>query len=122
MLEKRKLQRFDLKIPAKVEYLSRNSDGNVLDLMTSNLCSGGAYIATNQPLPEGTKVKVDLELPLGGIKRVIWEYDYADIRVTGIVIRRESVGMAISFNKDYSIRPRKGNGNIQRFQKSGEVL
>lgn len=122
MLEKRKLQRFDLKIPAKIEYLSGNSDRDVLDLMTSNICSGGAYIPTNQPLPEGTKVKVDLVLPLGGIKKLFWEYDQADIKVTGRVIRREHRGMAISFNKDYSIRPRKGNGNIQRIQKSGEFL
>jgi len=122
MSEKRNLQRFDLKIPIKVEYQTRNSDRDILELTTSNLCSGGVYVTTNLPLSEGTRVRVDLSLPLGGIKRVIREYDFADIRVTGRVIRRESPGTATSFNKDYFIRPRRGNGNIQRIQRSGEVL
>lgn len=122
MLDKRRLVRFDLKVPAKIECLGRKKDKDVLDLVTSNLCSGGAFFPTEQTLPEGTKVRVDLMLPLGGLKKLISQYDHACIEVTGTVIRRESQGMAISFNRDYSIHPRKGNGDIQRIYRSGEVI
>ncbi len=107
MQDKRKLERFDLKVAARIEGLSRKKDRDILDLMTNDLCSGGAFFHTDQSLPEGTKVKVDLVLPLGGLKKLISEYDHAHIKVTGVVIRRESRGMAVCFNKDYSIRPRK---------------
>ncbi|PKN24501.1 MAG: hypothetical protein CVU64_22030 [Deltaproteobacteria bacterium HGW-Deltaproteobacteria-21] len=114
MMDKRKIERFDLKVPARIEGLGRRKNRDILDLMTSDLCSGGAFFYTNQSLPEGTKVKVDLLLPLGGLKKLISEYDHAYIEVTGTVIRREPRGMAVCFNKNYSIHPRKGNEDTQR--------
>lgn len=110
MQDKRRLERFDLKVPARIEGLSKKKTSETLDLMTSDLCSGGAFFHTDQSLPEGTKVKIDLVLPLGGLKKLISAYDHAHIKVTGTVIRRESHGMAVCFNKDYSIRPRNRKG------------
>jgi len=114
MLDKRKVERFELKVQARIEGLGRKKDRDILDLITSDLCSGGAFFHTDQSLPEGTKVKIDLVLPLGGLKKMILEYDHAYIRVTGKVVRRESRGMAVCFNKDYSIHPWKGNGEAQK--------
>jgi len=108
MQEKRKLERYDLKIPARIEGLSKRACEAILDLMTSDICSGGAFFHTEQTLPEGTKVKIDLVLPLRGLKKLIAEYDHAHIKVTGTVVRKDPRGMAVCFNKGFSIRPRKG--------------
>lgn len=105
--EKRKLERFDLKVPARIEGLNKRMSQAILDVMTSDICSGGAFFHTEESLPEGTKVKIDLVLPLRGLRKLVAEYDHAHIRVTGTVIRKDPRGMAICFNKDYSIQPRK---------------
>lgn len=47
-------------------------------------------------------------LPIGGLKRLALEYDHALIKLTGKVVREESRGIAVRFNEDYTIRPKKG--------------
>ena len=105
MKEKRTLQRFDLEIPAKIESTTSGQEKRLLNLLTSNICSGGAFFHTTQPLPEGTQVKIDLVLPLDKLKQLKDDCKQAYIKVTGRVLRSESEGMAILFDKDYLIRP-----------------
>ena len=104
--EKRTQERFDLEIPAKIELRTSGEEKEVLDLLTSNICSGGAFLHTVQPLPAGTPVKIDLILPLPKLKELKDDYQQAFIAVTGTVLRSESTGMAICF-EDYQIRPLK---------------
>lgn len=105
MREKRNLERFDLKVLARIEG---EPDRDILELMTSDICAGGAFFHTDQSLPEGTKVRIDLLLPLEHLKKMVADYDHAHIQLTGTVLRKEPQGMAVCFNKEYSIRPRKG--------------
>ncbi|MBW2091412.1 MAG: hypothetical protein JRI34_04710, partial [Deltaproteobacteria bacterium] len=62
MREARRLERFDLELPAKLEVLEYDEDkeNRTLNLLTRNICSGGAYFYTEQPLSVGTNVKIDL--------------------------------------------------------------
>jgi len=103
MLEKRRLERFDLVMPAAIEFVNEDQDDRMINLLTTNICSGGAYFYTNQPLPEGTKVKLDLVLPLENLRKLKKEYKQAFIKVTGEVLRTEAEGMAICFDKNYQI-------------------
>jgi hypothetical protein len=104
MAEKRRQERFDLVMPAAIELINEAHDERVINLLTTNICSGGAYFHTTQPLPEGTKVKLDLVLPLENLMKKIKKEDKkAFIKVTGKVLRTESEGMAICFDKDYQI-------------------
>jgi len=110
MAEKRKLERFDLKIPAKIKQadLSQNDRGEeVPDLTTSDVSSGGAFFHTTKPLPKGTDVKIELILPLDKLKELSDDILHAQIKVSGTVIRTESGGMAISFDSNYQILPVK---------------
>ena len=66
MKEKRRLERFDLKMPAKIESTTSDQEEKLLDLLTSNISSGGAFFHTTQPLREGSQVKIDLAYPLKG--------------------------------------------------------
>jgi len=103
MKEKRRLERFDLELPATIELLTPDQEKSLINLLTSNICSGGAYFHTTQPLPEGTQVKIDLVLPLDKLRKLKKEHKKAYIKVTGRVLRSELEGMAICFDEDYQI-------------------
>jgi hypothetical protein len=111
-VEKRGLRRFDLEIPAKIRVTSSQRKERALDLLTSNISSGGAFFHTSQPLSEGTVVKIDLILPLNRLVKRLEKgekrYKHAYIRISGKVLRTESRGMAIVFNEDYEISPWQG--------------
>ncbi|MBW1710130.1 MAG: PilZ domain-containing protein [Deltaproteobacteria bacterium] len=104
MKEARNLERFDLELPAKIEIVGheKEKENKVLTLLTRNVCSGGAYFHTEQPLPEGTDVKLDLILAIEELKKLKGKQAY--IKVSGKVIRTEPNGMAICFNNDYSMK------------------
>ena len=101
--EKRKLERFDLQVPAKIEVIKQYREKEMFDLLTSNICSGGAFLHTTQPLPEGTRIKVDLILPFDKLKELKYDSHQAYIKVSGTVLRTELTGMAICFDDDYQI-------------------
>ena len=103
--EKRRLERFELRIPAKIEVVTSDQDREPLDLFTSDICSGGAFFHTDQPLPEGTDVKIDLVLPLEEIKKLREDTSHAYIKISGTVLRSESSGMAVCFKGNYKIQP-----------------
>jgi len=103
MKEKRRLERFDLELPATIELLTSDQEKSLLNLLTINICSGGAYFHTTQTLPEGTQVKIDLILPLDKLRRLKDDCKQAYIKVTGTVLRSESEGMAICFDEDYQL-------------------
>ena len=105
MEEQRQLERFDLEIPAKIGVIDSGQEEEMLNLLTTNVCSGGAFFHTTQALPEGTPVKIDLILPLEKLRRLKEEHKQVFIKVTGRVLRSESTGMAICFDEDYQIRP-----------------
>ena len=103
--EKRRLERFELRVPAKVEVVTSDRDRETLDLFTSDICSGGAFFHTTEPLPEGTEVKIDLVIPLEEIKKLRDDPSHAYIKIAGTVLRSESAGMAVCFKKNYKIQP-----------------
>ena len=103
-MEKRKLQRFDLKIPSKIESLSQSSKTDVVELLTSNICSGGAYFKTNQPLAVGTEIKIDLFLPLNKFKQVKSICEKVQINLRGIVLYSDPHGMGVCFDENFKMR------------------
>jgi hypothetical protein len=103
--EKRKLQRFSLEIPAKIEVIGTGKQKGTIEVLTSDICAGGAYFQTPDPLPQGTQVKIDMILPLEHLRKVSEEYSRAYIKVSGTVLRTESSGMAVSFDEDYELGP-----------------
>ena len=104
MEERRKLERFSFEVPAKIKVVGSAETQDMLDLATSNICSGGAFFRTIQALPEGTKVTADLILPLDRLKKLTG-HTRVIVRVNGTIVRSGSTGMAICFNEDYQIVP-----------------
>ena len=102
MDERRRLERFDLRLPAKIKVVGLNHGRETLDLMTKDICAGGAFFHAPDPLPKGTQVKIDLILNRGlenGADRL------AHVKLGGAVLRSDTTEMAICFDKSYKIIP-----------------
>ena len=105
MKEQRRLERFDLGVPATVEVVAQGDDSEkkIHYVITKNICAGGAFFDTMSPASEGAQVKVGLVLDLGRSKGLTRRR--ARIKVSGTVLRSEPSGMAIRFDKSYRIIP-----------------
>jgi PilZ domain len=101
--DRRKSERFDLKLSTELSYSGKDKKIESIELMTSNICSGGAYLATDSPLPMGTEVKMAMILSLDNIQKMGGQRSRID--VSGSVVRTESQGMAIFFDRKYRISP-----------------
>ena len=102
IVEKRKLERFDLNIPAKIQVVS-GGEKEEMKLTTSNICSGGAFFRTTQPLPVGTEITIDLVLSLGKFQKLKDIKKQVSINLTGKVLHAETTGMGVCFDEEYQI-------------------
>ena len=102
--ERRRLERFDLQVPAKIEVLSSPDTASILELLTKDICAGGAYFPTKTALASGTKVKLDILLPVRNLN-TLSDNTRGLIKVNGTVIRSGPAGMAIGFDTGYLITP-----------------
>ncbi|RZB31146.1 MAG: hypothetical protein SRB2_04671 [Desulfobacteraceae bacterium Eth-SRB2] len=102
-IEKREMERFSLKLPALISMMHEDGNQRAVEVMTSNICSGGAFFKTDQPLSVGTHVKMDLVLPLYKFKKYGGKKSRVD--VSGSVIRTKDQGMAVCFDKNFKISP-----------------
>ena len=101
--DRRKLERFDLKLPTKLSWSGKDNKIESIELMTSNICSGGAYLATDSPLLTGTEVKISMILSSDNILKMGGQRSRID--VSGSVIRTDHQGMAVCFDRKYKILP-----------------
>ena len=65
----------------------------------------GAFFRTTQPLPVGTEITIDLELPLSKFKKVKDIKKQVSINLTGKVLHAETTGMGVCFDEEYQIFP-----------------
>ena len=103
MIEKRQVERFDLKLEA---YVVRSDDAPTTEsqhLITRDVSMNGAYLLTDHPLPLGTKVKVDVILSMEGAKQQ--KIRKALIKAFGEVLRTDGEGMAVGFDENSKFMP-----------------
>jgi len=100
-IEKREMERFSLKLPALLYVTDENEKQQTFEFMISNICAGGAFFKTDQPLSVGTDVKMNLILPFDKLKK--FGKKGSRIEVSGSVIRRDDQGMAVCFDKNFRI-------------------
>jgi hypothetical protein len=108
MKERRTLERFKLRLPAKIEIPpeSPEAENTVLKLFTTNVCSGGAFFPTVNPPRQGTTVKVSLFLDNVNLKLAVPSWTL--VEVSGTVLRSERSGIAIAFEPCHKIIPKTG--------------
>ena len=105
MEERRELERFKLRLPARIEVVSGvpQVEKDIINIETDNICSGGAFFHTLSPLPKGTQVKIDMLLNFQRLR--IPKNRRPHIKVSGNVLRSEATGIAIQFDNGYKIIP-----------------
>ena len=101
-LGRRRMERFDLRLPAQIRVTGVDTNEEI-QLQTRDICAGGAFFQTNVPLPVGTRVDLDLTLPLDELKKL--QGKRARIVVTGAVVRCQEDGIAVCFEDNYKILP-----------------
>ena len=106
MQERRKLGRFDLRLPAELEVLAGSEEPGTAErfaLSCENISAGGVLFREGKALPERARVRVELRLqvnsPEGG--KSTWSV----LKVNGTVCRSDLEGTAVCFDNKYRIVP-----------------
>jgi hypothetical protein len=106
--EKRKMERFDLELPAWLYVKGEKGKQKPFEYKTKNICAGGAYFDTDSPLAVGTDMKINIRLPFDKLKELRGKKTRID--VSGLVTRTDEQGMAVCFDKKFSIMPNASHG------------
>lgn len=104
--ERRNFERFDLGLPAEVEFFEPAQTSTLL-LRTDNISAGGVFFRTANSIAEGTKVRLDVTVTSKFLKEQTGAQGL--IRIQGRVVRSNSLGTAISFAQDYQITSKVDN-------------
>lgn len=102
VIEKRSVQRFDLGLNAVIYRSDDSSKPVALAGRTRDVSANGTFLLLDNPLPVGTKVKVEMILSLDELKKLGGK---ALIKTSGEVLRTEIEGMALSFDRGSRITP-----------------
>ena len=103
MVERRRYERFNLRLACKTTVMNHNQGGEkeIFNLFTKDICAGGAFFHSLKSLSKGRDVKIEFVLDFDTLKELTEKR--ACIKVKGKVIRTESKGIAVSFDKHYKI-------------------
>lgn len=114
-IERREQKRFSLNLQAKITYRHRTDRAPVIDTVTANISSGGAFLRTDHEFPLAAKVKIEFYLSVDDLKRLRFILSLDSLKqltgkntwvsTSGIVIRREAEGVGIIFDTDYQLTP-----------------
>jgi len=99
--ERRHLERFSVKAFAVVQTVSPGAE-KVFELNTQDISSGGAFFPMEVPLPTGEKVKITLYLSISAFRDFPSK---AKITTEGQVVRSTKQGMAVAFDRHYTMSP-----------------
>jgi len=101
MTEKRRFERFNICVPARIEVVSREEQKEVFELETCNLSAEGIYFDSGKPLVGGSQVKIEIFLKFEELMTPADPDGTLVITATGRVVRTGPEGTAIRFNEDY---------------------
>ena len=102
--DRRQLQRFSLRAPAIVRAAVQDRE-SVVELYTRDICSGGAFLQTADPLPVGIYVDITLFLMISAVRNLQGQPGKVKITTVGTVVRSEEAGMAVAFDSEYQMVP-----------------
>lgn len=97
------MERFELHAFAAIEARLPGREAQVFYLQTRDISSGGAYFRGDVLLPQGTRTRLLIHLPLP--KVATQEEQGAQLKIYGTVLRSDLRGMAISFDRKFQLIP-----------------
>jgi hypothetical protein len=99
--DRRHVERFSVEAFAVVQTVSPGTE-KVFELNTQDISSGGAFFPMELPLPTGEKVKITLYLSISAIRDFP---NKAKITTEGQVVRSTKQGIAVAFDRHYTMSP-----------------
>jgi hypothetical protein len=104
MDEKRKFERFNIGVPARIAIIDQEGEREQYDVETSDLSAEGTYLKSGRQLQEGSQVRIEIFLNFEELRCPTDPDGSLIISATGRVLRSGHEGMAIHFNEDYDIK------------------
>lgn len=111
----RSAERFSLQLEAKVTH-RHLEESPVIKTVAANISSGGAYIHTTHQFPVASKIQVEFLLDLESLQKLKFILSMESLKnlantqgkslwvtTTAIVLRRDKNGIAIIFDKNYTV-------------------
>ena len=97
MKERRQYERFNIPLPVRLETIISDRQ-EVLDHETRDISVSGTFIPSLRSFPEGTRFVLDFTIPSDDIKE--FKYVKSLKGSTGTLVRSNSKGMAVHFDRD----------------------
>ena len=91
MSDGRDNERFDLELPVRLKIQGADTAST-----TRNISASGALISSRLPLPEGTTLEIDIDIPMDVLKDV----ENARVALKGRVVRVTDTDTALAFDRD----------------------
>jgi len=99
---RRLVERYDMKVPALLYPPADGDDTSSRFVLTRDISSSGAYFHTLEPQAYEGQLQVELLLQVPVLDNRI---RYMYLSTTGEVTRRDETGVAVRFDRDYTITP-----------------
>ena len=104
MGDRRKLERFELDVAAKVESVGDAGKTEIQRLETRDISADGAFFISKKPISEGAHLNLEMVLSMDKFQQVIGKKGQVELKIEGTVIRSDPKGIAVVFDKKYHIR------------------
>jgi hypothetical protein len=102
MMEKRKVERFNLQIETMLQVRNKAMTDKLPVLFSRDISCNGVFLVTDNPLSIGTSLDLDFLLSQDELRNES-NAERIKISTSGKVIRTEEQGMAVEFEKQYKI-------------------
>ena len=103
MKDRRKIQRLELRTPARIEAVAKDGKKTSLQAETRDISSHGAFFLTGEPIEENAKLDIELLLSMEKLMELLREKKQVKILIQGTVVRSHPEGIAVSFARRYQI-------------------
>jgi hypothetical protein len=100
--DRRRVERFDLNVPAIIHQPMGGNDTDCRFLLTRDISSGGAYFHSMKPLSYEPNVRIELLFKVA-MSNSTTKYMY--MTTAGEIMRCDEDGIAVKFHGDYSLTP-----------------
>jgi hypothetical protein len=103
MKERRKIERLELRTPARIEVTAKSGQKISLQAETKDISSHGAFFATEERIEKSVSLDIELIVSMEKFQQLLGRKNQVRIQLQGTVIRNEPDGIAVSFRRKYKI-------------------
>lgn len=104
-VERRKSERFEFPVHSKIDYIDPQGVRRALNVTARNLSDQGALFTCDQPLPVGTRLRIEMTLTFKRMLGMDGAHGRVLVRTQGRITRSTLEGLAVEFEKSCAMIP-----------------